>query len=219
MHWHGIEVEDSYMDGAPGFSGAGTHLAPAIAPGDSFVALFTPPRAGTFIYHAHIDEMREELAGLEGALIVREPGAQADPDDHVIFFKGTPGDRAHPLEIDGTANPDTIVLRAGHRARFRFINLSTSTGTAAPVFWLTARSDSVRALARDTLLVRWQPVAKDAFNLPAAARAERAAEQIVSVGETFDAEFTPAKPGMLRLEVRGGTGNHGLLIRVPIRVT
>ncbi len=219
VHWHGIEVTDSYVDGVPGFSGAGTHLARAIAPGDSFVARFTPPRSGTFMYHAHVDEMREELAGLDGALIVREPGAVADPDDHVIFFKGDRGDRAHPVEIDGTTNPDTIVLRVGHPARFRLINLSTNNATAAPLFWLTARPDSAAAIARDTMLVRWQPVAKDAFDLPTAARAGRPAQQVVSVGETFDAEYAPAAPGQLRLEVRAGAGNHALLIRVAVRVT
>jgi manganese oxidase len=218
VHWHGVEVEDSYADGAAGFSGAGTHLAPAIAPGDSFVAHFTPPRAGTFMYHAHVDEMREELAGLEGALIVHERGVAANSDDHVIFLKGQPRDSEHPIEIDGTANPDTIVLHVGHPARFRLINLSTTAGTAAPLFWLTERLDSVAAIARDTMLVRWHPLAKDAFDLPASARAARIAEQIVSLGETYDAEYTPTGPGILRLEVRGATGNHGLLIRVPIRV-
>jgi len=215
VHWHGVEVEDSYADGAAGFSGAGTHLAPAIAPGDSFVARFTPPRSGTFMYHAHVDEMREELAGLDGALIVREPRTAADPDDHVIFFKGQPRDREHPLEIDGKANPDTIVLRVGHPARFRLINLSS---TPEPVFWLTARSDSLAAIARDTMLVRWRPVAKDAFDLPMPARAPRLAEQIVSIGETYDAEYTPTASGVLRIEVRNAGGNHALLIRVPIRV-
>jgi FtsP/CotA-like multicopper oxidase with cupredoxin domain len=215
VHWHGVEVEDSYADGAPGFSGAGTHLAPAIAPGDSFVARFTPPRSGTFIYHAHLDELREELAGLDGALIVREPRAVADSDDHVIFFKGQPRDREHPLEIDGKASPDTIVLRVGHPARFRLINLSS---TPEPVFWLTARSDSLAAIARDTMLVRWRPAAKDAFDLPMPARAPRLAEQIVSIGETYDAEYTPTAPGVLRIEVRNAGGNHALLIRVPIRV-
>ena len=50
VHWHGIELE-SYFDGVAGCSGAGAHLAPIIAPHDSFVVRFTPPRAGTFIYH------------------------------------------------------------------------------------------------------------------------------------------------------------------------
>jgi len=86
------------------------------------------------------------------------------------------------------------------------------------MFWLTARPDSVATIARDTMLVRWQLVAKDAFDLPASARAPRIAQQIVGVGETYDAEYTPTDPGILRLEVRGGAGNHGLLICVPIRV-
>jgi FtsP/CotA-like multicopper oxidase with cupredoxin domain len=214
VHWHGIEVEDSYMDGVVGFSGAGTRLAPAIAPGDSFVARFTPPRSGTFMYHAHLDELREEVAGLGGALVVREPGAAADPDDHVFFLKGKLEDkRFHPLEIDGTANPDTIVVRAGHPARFRLINLSTVSS-----FWLTARADSAASIARDTMLVRWQPVAKDAFDLPTSAREARPAEQLVTMGETFDAVYAPTAPGILRLEVRAAGANHALLIRVPIRV-
>lgn len=218
VHWHGVEVEDSYMDGAPGFSGAGKRLAPAIAPGDSFVARFTPPRSGTFMYHAHVDERREELAGLDGALIVRDPGAPADPDDHVIFFKGDQGDRGHPIEINGTTNPDTIVLHVGHAARFRFTNLSTNTNTAAPLFWVTARPDSAATIVTDSMLVHWASVAKDAFDLPASARAPRPAEQIVSIGETFDAVYTPTRRGVLRIEVRAAGGRHNLLIRVPIRV-
>jgi FtsP/CotA-like multicopper oxidase with cupredoxin domain len=218
VHWHGVEVDDSYADGAPGFSGAGTRLAPAIAPGDSFVARFTPPRAGTFMYHAHVDEMREELAGLDGALIVHERQAAANPDDHVIFFKGQGRDPEHPLEIDGKAEPDTVVLHSGHPARFRLMNLSTTAGTVAPMFWLTSRPDSVAAIARDTMIVRWQPVAKDGFDLPASARGARTAEQIVSVGETYDFEYTPTERAILRLEVRTPAGSHGLLIRVPIRV-
>src|SRR5216683_1837135 len=34
IHWHGIELE-SYYDGVPGWSGMGTQIAPAIAPGTS----------------------------------------------------------------------------------------------------------------------------------------------------------------------------------------
>jgi manganese oxidase len=52
IHWHGIELE-SYYDGVAGWSGEGTQITPPIAPGTSFVARMTPPRAGTFIYHTH----------------------------------------------------------------------------------------------------------------------------------------------------------------------
>jgi len=218
IHWHGIEVEDSYMDGAPGFSGAGKHLSPAIAPGDSFVARFAPPRAGTFMYHAHIDEMSEETAGLEGALVVHDSVAGAEPDDHAIFLKGVSGNRAHPLEVNGQANPDTIVLRLGRPARFRLMNLAEGVGGAIPIISLTARPDSAPSMAKDPMLVPWQPIAKDGFDLPAAARSPRPAEQTVAVGETYDFAYTPTTRGTLRLEVRGSGGRHGLLIRVPIRV-
>ena len=78
VHWHGIELE-SYFDGIAGFSGARSRLAPVIAPGDSFEARFTPPRAGTFIYHSHVDEVRQQAAGLTGAIVVLAPGQRFDP--------------------------------------------------------------------------------------------------------------------------------------------
>src|SRR5687768_12101211 len=65
VHWHGIELE-SYFDGVADFSGIGRRIAKAIAPGDSFVARFTPPRSGTFMYPPHADEPRAQPAGLAG---------------------------------------------------------------------------------------------------------------------------------------------------------
>lgn len=216
VHWHGIEVEDSYVDGVPGFSGEGTHLTPAIAPGDSFVARFTPPRAGTFMYHAHVDEIREDLGGLEGALLVHEPGERPSADDHVFFLKGLGISRVHPIEIDGRADPDTVVLHVGRPARLRLLNLSTVN--MAPLVSLTARPDSAMTIARDTMLVRWVPAAKDGFDRPAAERRPEPADQILAVGETYDFEYKAEHPGTLRLEVRTNGAPHRLLLRVPIRV-
>jgi hypothetical protein len=216
IHWHGIELDDSYMDGVPGFSGSRAHLTPAIAPGDSFVARFTPPRAGTFMYHAHVDEVREQLAGLEGALIVSAHSAMRLPDDHVLFFKGVAGSPVHPLEVDGRADPDTIVLHAGRPARFRILNLSTFN--PAPQVWLTARRDSAAQIKDDSLLERWRVVAKDGFDRPDPKGALQPARRVVATGETYDFEYTPRQPGALRLEFRANGGRHALLIRVPIRV-
>jgi manganese oxidase len=222
VHWHGIEVEDSYVDGVPGFSGAGTRLAPEIAPGDSFEARFTPPRSGTFMYHSHMDDVLQQKAGLEGALIVRDSGAVPSPDDHVFFLKGQRFDRAHPLGINGQANPDTVVLHVGHVARFRILNLSTQTPT--PTITLLAGPDSVPANSHETNVVRWRTVAKDGAVLPASGQLPRAASQMISMGETYDFEFVPVHPGMLRLEVRtspppGFRVPPGLLVSVPIRVS
>ena len=222
VHWHGIEVQDSYMDGVPGVSGSGTHLTPQIAPGDSFEARFTSPRAGTFMYHTHVDEENEEAGGMEGALIVRDADAAPDRDDHVFFLKGDGGSRAHPLEIDGRPTPDTVVLHIGHPARFRLMSLARFNANAT--FLLTARDESsAHAPPVDTMLERWQPLAKDGFDLPAAAHALVPAHQVVSIGETYDFEYVPRAPGVMHLEIWSDpapmiTVRRVLLLKVPIRV-
>jgi hypothetical protein len=204
------------MDGVPGFSGEGTHLSPQIAPGDSFVARFTPPRAGTFMYHAHVDDVLQQAAGMEGALIVRDPGAVDSTDDHIFFLKGVYRSPRRPVEINGRADPDTVVLHVGRAARLRVLNLTTVN--IAPAMLLTARPDSAITSARDTMIVRWTPLAKDAFDVPLGARSPVPARQIIAQGETYDFEYTPRAPGNLRLEFRTDGGAHRLITRVPIRV-
>jgi FtsP/CotA-like multicopper oxidase with cupredoxin domain len=216
IHWHGIEVADSYMDGVPGFSGDSKHHTPQIAPGDSFVARFTPPRAGTFMYHAHVDDVLQQAAGMEGALIVRDDGAPGTPDDHVFFLKGVGGSRQRSLEINGQANPDTVVLHVGRVARLRVLNLTTVN--VAPAVSLTSRPDSAITSVGDTMIVHWTPFAKDGFELPLGGRTPARAWQIVAQGETYDFDYTPRAPGNLRLEFRTNGGAHRLLMRVPIKV-
>ncbi|HEU5219748.1 MAG TPA: multicopper oxidase domain-containing protein, partial [Gemmatimonadales bacterium] len=190
IHWHGMELE-SYYDGVAGLSGSGKHLAPTIAPGDSFDVRFTPPRAGTFMYHSHVDDVRQQRAGLLGAMIVRDGPATPMPDDYEIFLKGAvnPGPGRSPIEINGRTNPDTLVLHEGRPARFRLMSLVTENPNAT--VFLTARPDSAFRIPWDSLLVQWIPVAKDGADLPAGARAPRMARQTVSMGETYDFEYTP----------------------------
>jgi manganese oxidase len=220
VHWHGIELE-SYYDGVAGFAGDKGRLAPIIAPRDSFVARMAPPRAGTFMYHSHVDEQRHHRAGLVGALVVRDrapnPAATGETaDERVIFIKSARGfGDAFPMEINGRVNPDTIVLRVGRPVRFRLANLAV-TSPNATVF-LTARPDSSLANLRDTMLVQWRSVAKDGADLPERDRTPHSATQVVSIGETHDVEFVPTRRGLLRLEVR--PPSLGVLtVRVPIRV-
>ncbi len=197
VHWHGIELP-SYYDGVAGWSGIGDHLAPMIAPGDSFQARFAPPRAGTFMYHSHSDDVVQQTAGLVGALIVQDGPSSARPDDYTIFLKGGREafvKRQAVLEINGVSNPDTIVLRAGRPARLRIMSLALASPNATVT--LTARPDSLAGLP-DTMLVRWEPVAKDGADLPAGARAPRVARQIVGMGETYD---------YLRQRGRGSSGS------------
>jgi FtsP/CotA-like multicopper oxidase with cupredoxin domain len=219
VHWHGIELE-SYNDGVAGFSGAGNRTAPIIQPRDSFEARFTPPRSGTFIYHSHIDEVRQQGAGLLGAIVIGDgpAAASSSADDHVFFIKGArvAANANLPLEINGTSNPDTTVLHVGRPARLRFISIAAVNPNAT--VWLTARRDSSFAGERDSMVVRWRPVAKDGASLPDAFRDLRVARQLVSMGETYDFEYLPIRRGLLRIEVRASGPAGQLFVRVPIKV-
>jgi FtsP/CotA-like multicopper oxidase with cupredoxin domain len=216
VHWHGMELE-SYYDGVAGFGGIDQRISPIIAPRDSFEARFTPPRAGTFIYHTHANEPKQHRAGLLGALIVVDSALGLPADDHTIFLKTARAARSGGpvLDINGQSNPDTIVLHAGRPARLRLISLALLNPSAA--VQITSRQDSVLTLPTDSLLFQWRPVAKDGADLPEAARVPRRARQVMAMGETYDFEFTPERAGTLRIEVRGA-GNGRLLGRVPVRV-
>jgi len=131
MHWHGIEL-DSYYDGVHGWSGAGQQLAPMIEPGGRFVVRFTPPRAGTFIYHTHLHDFRQLSSGLYGPLIVTGEDDTFDPaTDHVMVI----GRRGITADIESILNdPSTTLLngersprftwKAGQRHRVRLINIT-----------------------------------------------------------------------------------------------
>jgi FtsP/CotA-like multicopper oxidase with cupredoxin domain len=206
VHWHGIELE-SYFDGVAGFSGAGRRLAPVIAPHDSFVARFTPPRAGTFIYHTHVDETRQQLAGLAGPLIVLEPGGRLDTTtDHSIVITTPPvwEDELRSVLLNARAAPAPLVVRAGVAQRLRLINMTTRRPTSRVELW------------RDSTMLSWRMLEKDGADLPVPQRAARPARSNVSIGETLDVEFVPTAGGNSRLEVHGANG--ALLARMPIRV-
>ena len=87
IHWHGLEL-DSYYDGVVG-GGAGDQVTPAIQPGASFVARFTPNRAGTFIYHTHAADPNQLSGGVYGGLIVLEPGESFDAEHDRLLVIGT----------------------------------------------------------------------------------------------------------------------------------
>ena len=204
VHWHGMELE-SYYDGIAGMSGTPGHVAPAIAPGDSFTAEMRPPRAGTFIYHTHIRDIRQLSLGMYGALLVLPPGERYDAaTDHVVFLSvGGIGDSAQLL-VNGAADPRPIVLRAGTPQRLRFIAM------------LPAGKGEIRLL-RDSSLEQWRPVGKDGADVPRASALARPARVAISVGETYDFAYTPNAPGTMRLEIWSPDGTSRWLT-VPVRI-
>jgi FtsP/CotA-like multicopper oxidase with cupredoxin domain len=206
VHWHGIEL-DSYFDGVAGFSGSGKHVAPAIPPGDSFVARFTPPRSGTFMYHPHADETRQQQAGLSGALLVVDALSRFDREHDRVLLLTVPrsiDEAAKTVLVNGMTAPDTMRLRAGERYRLRIVDVH--------VF----RPSMIVRLLRDSTLAAWRAVAKDGMDLPPDRATTRRAIQQLGNGETYDFELSPAEPVDLRFTVSSALGQ--LLATVPVRV-
>jgi hypothetical protein len=204
VHWHGMELE-SYYDGVAGFSGAGRSITPSIQPGESFNAIFTPPRAGTFIYHTHMDDTRQLQAGLYGAMIISEPNAPFDPEIDKLLVIGLLGySSPETIGINGETDYE-MILGAGRTYRLRVINITASNGG----FNVTMTSPDEA--------ITWRPVAEDGAELPELHRDPRLAfRESVSVGETFDFEWTP-QPGIYWFEVRRGSGEWMAQARVVVR--
>jgi len=210
VHWHGIELE-SFPDGVPGWSGVPGRIMPPIAPADSFVAEFVPPRTGTFIYHTHSNEQLQMGSGLYGALLVVDPDRPYDPatDKVIMVGGGGPADSLpefgfqSPGLVNGSPAPPPLELRAGTSYRLRFININPD--------WRV-----IFSLMSEAGFASWRPVAKDGADLPAPQRVERPAYLLTGPGETADFEFTPATRGELRLEVK--TMVPGWIIPIVVRV-
>jgi FtsP/CotA-like multicopper oxidase with cupredoxin domain len=187
VHWHGLEL-DSYYDGVAGWSGAGARVAPVIARGDSFVARITPPRAGTFIYHTHVDELTQLAGGLFGALIVLPTGiAHRDTTERLLIVTDQglePGS-----ETGAARNSLAIVLRAGVAHRIRIISIGTEA------------TNRVRLMRGSTELT-WRPLSKDGADLPPTLAVERPAVTVLGAGETLDVEVRRPRAEALTLEIR-----------------
>jgi FtsP/CotA-like multicopper oxidase with cupredoxin domain len=194
IHWHGMEL-DSYYDGVHGWSGAGRRVTPMIEPGESFVVRFTPPRAGTFMYHTHLHDNRQLPSGLYGAMLVVERGAMVDPaiDHTFVIARGGPQASA-TVVVNGENQPAPVTWTAGATHRIRLIDI-----TPSDIFSVSLQSADGP--------VTWRPVAKDGAALPPSRCQPAAARQTIGVGETYDFEFS-APPGRstLWLEVRSAAG-------------
>ncbi len=156
VHWHGMRI-DNKMDGVP-------HLTQEpIQPGTEFLYEFTPPDAGTFWYHSHVNTAEQVGRGLYGALIVEEPEPVAvdreltwvlddwrlDHKAQIIGDFNNPRDLARAGRLGNTVTlngkiPGNIKVRAGERVRLRLINAAN-----ARVFSLRFQHHAPQVIARD----------------------------------------------------------------------
>jgi len=202
VHWHGIELE-SYYDGVAGWSGSTAATEPAIRPGSSFEVHITPKRAGTFMYHTHFNDMRQQYGGLVGPIVVLEPGERWDAEREIVCMIS---DGPHAsMRVNGSASPPPRVLRAGTAYRIRLADVA-----------IYHQRIQVR-LVRDSAAVTWRAVAKDGFTLPAQQATKQPSATFVASGETADFEFTPDAPGDFKLEV-DRTGAFASHVAIPLHV-
>jgi FtsP/CotA-like multicopper oxidase with cupredoxin domain len=192
IHWHGIELE-SYSDGVPGVSGSGTTVLKPIPPGDSLTIRYTPPRAGSFMYHSHINDAAQIGGGAYGAIIVVEPGQKFDPETDRILFFGTAGFAKNPVYgphplilLNGAQQPSAMSFTAGQRYRLRLFNLAGDF----PILVDLKKGDST---------LSWTLAAKDGFPRSAAQRKTMASALVFAPGEIYDYEFTPTRGSDLAL--------------------
>jgi len=193
VHWHGIEL-DSYPDGVPGWSGTGSSVLPAIAPNDSLTVRFTPPRAGTFMYHSHFDEFGQIASGLYGSIVVLDRGKRYDGETDRVLVLSDDGPTQNLIRgpfpralLNGQAQPNPMQLRSGVTYRFRLINIRTDYAATVSIF-------------DDGEPAQWRVIAKDGADLPASQATMRAATLTFAAGEIYDVEFTPTTPGSLTLQ-------------------
>lgn len=208
VHWHGMELQ-SYYDGVAGWGTDGRNTTPEIEPGGLFQLRFTPPRAGTFIYHTHLNDEVQLNRGLYGPLIVLEPGAQFDTaNDHIfVISRGDTDEIKAPHLLNGSAEPPTLYWRRGQNHRLRLIDI-------------TANNPAAVSLVGSTGLMHWRAVAKDGADLPAVQAVMQDSRQLLFSGETYDFDYQSQESASLRLEVGSGpnaTNPWKIVQRIEVR--
>ena len=118
VHWHGLVVPNS-MDGV------GLLTQPPVLPGETFVYEFTIPNTpGTFMYHAHMNDMEQVSMGLSGAFLVepRDGGSGKYDQDHVLLLNNIKG--SYLVNGKEFPNIDPWLVKKGDLLRVRMINIS-----------------------------------------------------------------------------------------------
>ncbi|MEP6990960.1 MAG: multicopper oxidase domain-containing protein [bacterium] len=192
VHWHGIELQ-SYPDGVPGWSGSGKEILPSVAPGDSIVVRFTPPRAGTFMYHSHFNEFQQITSGLYGPIIVLEPGQTYNPDtDRVLMFS----DEGPTTNVVTGPFPATMLNGSAHHAPLEF---KAGVRYRVRVLSITGDAPIEVDLAEQGKTVDWRAMARDGMTLPASQAVMTHAHMVIDPGQIYDFQFTPHSAGDLTL--------------------
>jgi len=194
IHWHGLRIPAA-MDGTE-------VVQRPVQPGETFTYRFTPPDAGTFWYHPHLNETEQLEKGLYGALIVRAADElmldgekvlvlddlRVDKRGQIAKFGGLK-DRHNGREgnvrlINGRSEPE-LTIAAGQVERWRIVNASS-----ARYVRLSLGGLPFRIIGSDGGLIE-APVTAEEMLLPAADRVELAVGPFEKDGDVLNIEDLP----------------------------
>lgn len=121
LHWRGLRLPND-MDGVPGLTGHAT------APGDRVHMGFTPPDAGTFLYHPSLRShaAMQMARGCVGLFIVEEKQPpQTDADLAILLSESTDEKGERIILANGQRQLETMALPPQARIRLRIGNGSS----------------------------------------------------------------------------------------------
>lgn len=190
VHWHGLEI-DSWSDGVPNWSSSDGRTSPAIEPGASFTYKLSTMRPGTFVYHSHLDDVKQLTQGLYGAMIVIGENEVYHPElDHfyMMGWKKEFPQTKEDLDLNGWQEVPVQKAKLGETHRLRLINIAP-----AGKGWIR--------MTKDDSIIPIKHIAKDGADLPLSQQHEVDISSKVFVGETADYSFTPQEPGIYTLKI------------------
>ncbi len=158
-----------------------------IQPGKSFDVYFNPPRAGTFIYHTHMNDLSQLSSGLYGTIVVLPPGETFQPETDRVFIMSRNGMRKDgEFLLNGATKPQPQQWHAGVQYRLRFIDINANNTVKI-------------TLTQNGTPVVWRSLAKDGADLSAEQAVTGPASFLIAPGETYDFQVRPEREGDMEL--------------------
>ena len=190
IHWHGLEL-NSWSDGVPGWSSSEGLTSPVVKPGEKFTYKLSLMRAGSFIYHSHLDDISQLAGGLYGPLIVLKENETYDPEkDHyyIISRKTRDPQSGEFRDLNGWSEQPLQLASVGETHRIRLMHI-------APIGAITAR------MLKNDHPVPLKLIAKDGADVPKHQQVDFDISPRYGVGETADFAFTPSEPGSYEFHI------------------
>jgi FtsP/CotA-like multicopper oxidase with cupredoxin domain len=226
IHWHGLRIPAA-MDGTE-------VVQRPVQPGETFTYRFTPPDAGTFWYHPHLNETEQLEKGLYGAFIVRAADELTLDGEKILVLDDLRVDKAGQIAkfgglmdrhngregnvrlINGTSEPE-LTIAAGRIERWRLVNASS-----ARYVRLSLGGKPFQIIGTDGGLIE-APVTVSEVLLPAADRVELAVGPFEDEGAVLNIEDLPyyrmaGKKGVERFGSIRVTARQPSTARVPARL-